>query len=116
MCRLAKKMPTWYGHTALTEPELFSETLIYTMANTQAAKKDLRQTAKRTQRNLAKKKRIKEALHAALAAITGKQDNAQELVNTANKALDKAAKTNTIHPNKAARMKSSLQRKLNADQ
>ncbi|MFC1598220.1 30S ribosomal protein S20 [Patescibacteria group bacterium] len=84
------------------------------MANTAAAKKDLRQTKKRTARNLAKKKKIKELTQATLKAIEEKSADAQEIVNKTYKALDKAAKTNTIHKNKADRMKARLQNKLNA--
>lgn len=82
------------------------------MANTPAAKKDIRQTLKRTQRNLAKKKQIKETMKAAKDALHTGADNAAELVNSAVKALDKAGKTNTIHPNKAARLKAGLQHTL----
>lgn len=82
------------------------------MANTSAAKKALRQTLKRTQLNLAKKKQIKETISAAKDALNESADDAAEKVSIAVKALDKAGKTHTIHQNKAARLKAALQHKL----
>ncbi len=84
------------------------------MPNKDAAKKALRQAQKCTVRNLAKKRKIKELVKASLKAIESKSNDAQATVVAAAKALDKAAKTNTIHRNRAARFKSRLQRKLNA--
>lgn len=84
------------------------------MPNTTAAKKALRQTKKRTVLNIVKKKKVKELSKDLLKAIEEKSDTAQKLLSTTVKALDKAAKSNTIHPNKAARHKASLQKKYNA--
>lgn len=84
------------------------------MPNTSAAKKALRQTAKRTVRNLAKKHRVKELTKAAQKAITAGEAEAKELVTKAQKALDKAGKSNSIHRNKASRLKSRLQKALTA--
>ncbi|MFH1426885.1 MAG: 30S ribosomal protein S20 [Candidatus Kerfeldbacteria bacterium] len=84
------------------------------MPNTEAAKKDIRQSKKRTTLNLSKKKEIRDLMKQTLAAIEAKAENAQELVNKLYKALDKAAKSNTIHANKAARVKGGVQKKLNS--
>lgn len=84
------------------------------MANTASAKKAVRQTQKRTLRNLTKKKVVKERLKAAQAAIVEKKEDVQKALSAAQKALDKAAKKNTIHKNKAARLQSRLQKKANA--
>lgn len=84
------------------------------MPNTSAAKKALRQTKKKTVLNIVRKKHVKETLKSASAAIEAQAENVQELVQKATKALDKAAKKNTMHPNKAGRLKASLQKKLNA--
>lgn len=73
----------------------------------------MRQTVKRTARNAAKKRTAKELIKATLKAIEEKAPDAQTLVSKTHKALDKAAKTNTVHPNKANRLKSRLQKKLN---
>lgn len=84
------------------------------MANTAAAKKDVRQTKKRTAINTAKKRTIHDLLKQTLEAIEKKDPKAQELVSKTFKALDKAAKSNTVHANKASRMKGRIQKKLNA--
>lgn len=91
-------------------PEVDKHTI---MANTSAAKKAIRQTKKRTSRNNVKRRNYKEAIKAALLAIKEGDAKAQELVNVAHKALDKAAKVNVIHKNKAARLKGRLQKQLN---
>lgn len=84
------------------------------MANKNAAKKDIRQTKTRTLRNAVLKKRMKEAVKAATKAIEAGEASAKELIDTAYKAIDKAAKRNIIHDNKAGRMKAALQKALNA--
>lgn len=84
------------------------------MPNINAAKKALRQTKKRTTRNDAKKKKIKELTKQFTKALAANPTDAAAMISQVIQALDKAAKTNTIHPNKAARHKSVLQRKLNA--
>ena len=83
------------------------------MANKNAAKKDIRQTKKRTAINNVKRRSYKEAMKAARAAIASGDAKAQELVLAANKMIDKAAKTNIIHKNRAGRLKSRLQKSLN---
>lgn len=84
------------------------------MPNKDSAKKALRQSAKRAVRNLAKKRKIKELVKSSLTAIESKASEVQKIVSATAKVLDKAAKSNTIHRNRAARVKSRLQRKLNA--
>ena len=44
---------------------------------------------------------------------TGEKKVAEQQLQNVYKALDKAAKRNVIHPNKAARMKSQLTKKVN---
>lgn len=82
------------------------------MANTSAAKKDIKQNAKRRAINDAKRRSLKSAMKAALAGASAGDDKAKELVVAAQKAIDKAASTNVIHANKAARLNSKLQKKL----
>ncbi len=72
------------------------------MPNIKAAEKWVRQTLKRTTRNLDSKTRLKTLYKkAAVAADT-------ELVKDVESQFDKAAQKGTIHPNKAARKKSRL--------
>ena len=51
---------------------------------------------------------MRTAVKRAKSAIETNADNKTELVNFATKKVDKAAKNNLIHSNKADRIKSSL--------
>lgn len=82
------------------------------MPNTKAAKKDLKQTAVRTARNLAAKKALKETIKSYKKALESDSAKAQELLPTVFKTLDKAAKNNLIKATAASRIKSRLSRKL----
>lgn len=66
------------------------------------AKKKLRQDKKRTADNLKIKKAYKKLLKVA------KLEKTTEAISAAYQAIDKAAKKNILHDNKAARLKSSL--------
>jgi small subunit ribosomal protein S20 len=72
--------------------------------NIKAAVKWVRQSEKRTQRNLDVKTRLKTVYKKAVAA----QD--AEVVRSVEGQFDKAAQKGIIHPNKAARKKSRLAR------
>ncbi|MBI2096840.1 MAG: 30S ribosomal protein S20 [Candidatus Sungbacteria bacterium] len=81
------------------------------MPITQSAKKALRQSKRRAARNLTKKNAYKAAVKKARAlALAGKTKEATAALSLAYKALDKAAKTNVISKNTAARKKSRLVR------
>lgn len=83
------------------------------MPITQSAKKALRQSLTRKARNLRRKNNYKNNLKELKnLASAGKNDEAQKLLPKVYKALDKAAKTNVIAKNKAARLKSSAARLL----
>lgn len=85
------------------------------MANRNASLKDIRKSKKRTARNLVKSKKAKILVKKTRKAIVDAQmDEAKKIIVLATQALDKAAKMNVIHPNKAARLKSRLQRRINA--
>jgi len=78
-----------------------------------SAKKALRQSIKRKERNLSKKKDVKTLEKKFLRAIKeGKLDEAKTIFPKMQKSLDKAAKTNVLHKNTAARIKSRLAEKL----
>jgi small subunit ribosomal protein S20 len=70
--------------------------------NIKAAEKWVRQTNKRTQRNLDTKTRLKTVYKKAVAAPDA------ESAKTVEAQFDKAAQKGIIHPNKAARKKSRL--------
>lgn len=78
------------------------------MPITQSAKKALRQSMRRRERNLAKSKAFKESIKEF------KKQPTKEAFSKVQKALDKAAKANVIHRNRAARLKSRLSNLLKA--
>ena len=83
------------------------------MPITQSAKKALRQTKRRTIRNLRRKKEYKEALKQIQRLLAEKNiKEAEALVPKAYKAIDKAAKSGVLKPNAAARKKSRLMKLL----
>lgn len=79
------------------------------MPNTQSAKKRMRQNAKRRERNRAAKSAMKTAIKKAKAAPS---DDA--LSHEALRTIGKTAKRGVIHANRAARLASRLQRRINA--
>jgi len=72
------------------------------MPITKSAKRALRQSQRRYERNLAKKKAIKDALKKFKKSLLPAD------LSLAYKKLDKAVKTHIIHANKSARLKSRL--------
>lgn len=78
-----------------------------------SALKELRKSLKRRKRNLMLKNRIKQLKKQMLELINEKKlDEAKKLLPQFYKAVDKAAKVNFIHKNKAARLKSAIATKL----
>ena len=73
------------------------------------AKKKLRQDKKRTLANKKKRSTYKELIKKAKASPS------KDAVSSAFKAIDKAAKANLMHENKAGRLKSSLSKVLNGN-
>ena len=79
------------------------------MPITKAAKKALRQNPKRKVRNIQRKKKIKSLIKQAKNLIAeNKISEAKKLLPEIYKALDKAAKVNTIKKNTASRKKSRM--------
>lgn len=69
----------------------------------------MRQSRRRRSINLVTIGKYKDAIKAARQAVLAKKkDEAQKLLQTAYKQLDKAVKKRVIHKNKAARLKSRL--------
>ncbi len=81
------------------------------MANHKSSLKRIRQTKVRTLHNKYYAKTMRNAVR-KLRALTNK-DEAVKLYPTVQKMLDKLAKTNIIHRNKAANLKSSLALHIN---
>ena len=76
------------------------------MPNTKSAKKALRQIKKRTRRNKMWKLQIKQAIRAIKKSKTEKER--RKLIDAAQSVIDRAARRNVIHKNKAARLKSKI--------
>ncbi|MBP5278064.1 MAG: 30S ribosomal protein S20 [Prevotella sp.] len=76
------------------------------MANHKSSEKRIRQTKKRTLHNRYYAKTMRNAVR-KLRACTDKEE-ASKMYPAVQKMLDKLAKTNIIHKNKAANLKSSL--------
>ncbi len=82
------------------------------MANHKSALKRIRQTKARTTHNRYYAKTMRNAVR-KLRAMTDKIE-AEALYPKVQAMLDKLAKTNVIHKNKAANLKSSLTRHINS--
>ena len=76
------------------------------MANHKSSLKRIRQTKTRNEHNRYYGKTMRNAVR-KLRAMTDKEE-AMKLYPSVQKMLDKLAKTNVIHKNKAANLKSSL--------
>jgi small subunit ribosomal protein S20 len=84
------------------------------MPNVKSAKKRMKQNVKRRERNRQAKAALKTATKKADEALNAADKaGALEIVKAAVKKLDKTASKGIIHPNKAARKKSRLMKKLN---
>ncbi len=83
------------------------------MANHKSSIKRARQTIVRTERNRAEKNRMKTLRKNTLSAIaSGDKEAAAKASSLFSSVVDKAAKRNLIHPNKAANLKSKTSRAL----
>jgi small subunit ribosomal protein S20 len=82
------------------------------MANHSATKKDMRQSAKRRERNKYYGKTTRNAIR-DLKALKGAKEAGEKLPEVAAM-IDKIAKKGVIHKNKAANLKSKLAKKINA--
>ena len=81
------------------------------MANHKATKKDVRQSEKRRERNRYYGKTTRNAIRTLLA---GEKTVAQEGLSKVVSMIDKLAKRNVIHKNKASNLKSGLTKRVNA--
>ncbi|WP_347298265.1 30S ribosomal protein S20 [Dolosigranulum savutiense] len=84
------------------------------MANNASTLKRIRQDAKKEARGKSQRTALKNAKKKFINAVQAGDKNAEQLLNDAYKAIDKAVAQNHIHENKAARDKSRLAKKLNA--
>jgi small subunit ribosomal protein S20 len=85
------------------------------MANTASAQKRIRQTAKRTARNAARKSRMRTFVKKVESALAGgNKDAAAEALRAAQPELQRAANKGVIHRNTIARKLSRLSAKVKA--
>ena len=77
------------------------------MAHSNQAKKRVRQNIKVEEQNRSIKSRLSTLIKSAFDAIDNKDDNANNIIKSAQSYIDRAAKKNIIHKNKASRTKSS---------
>lgn len=85
------------------------------MPITQSAKKALRGSLRKRERNVARKERYKKAIKEYRKLVANKQwEEAKKFLPSVQKTLDKIAKSGLIKKNKASRLKSRLTKKLAA--
>ncbi len=85
------------------------------MAHTLSAKKRVRQTAKRRDRNRDRKRQVRlelKKIHTVIVA--GDKTAATAELQKAQQVLDRVSTRGTLHPNTVARRKSKLAKKINA--
>ena len=75
------------------------------MAHSNQAKKRVRQNIKVEEQNRSIKSRLSTLIKSAFDAIDNKDDNANNIIKSAQSYIDRAAKKNIIHKNKASRTK-----------
>ncbi len=85
---------------------------LYIMANHKSAKKRIRQTETKRLQNRYYHKTARNAVKAL--RNTSDKEAAEVLLPKVSAMLDKLAKKNIIHKNKAGNLKSSLQKQVNA--
>ncbi len=85
------------------------------MPNIKSAKKRVKVIKVKTLQNKALASALKTDMKKANEAIAAKAENRAEVVRFTVKKIDQAAAKGLLHPNTAARKKSALVRKLNAN-
>lgn len=83
------------------------------MANIKSQKKRILTNAKAAERNKSVRSELKSRMKSAVNSIG--EDDSDAKVTAAIKKIDMAAQKGVIHKNAAARQKSRLMRKVNAD-
>ena len=86
------------------------------MANIKSQKKRIKTNEERRLRNVATRSELKTRLKRARTAIANGDDNAAELVRSAQKRLAMASSKGRVHKNAAARRTSRLMKAANAAQ
>jgi small subunit ribosomal protein S20 len=83
------------------------------MANTDSARKRIRQTAKRTARNVARRTRMRHVIKSVETAIaSGDKDVAQAALKAAQPLLQRAANKGVVHQNTISRKISRMSSRI----
>ncbi len=86
---------------------------VQAMPRIKAAKKAMRQSAKRYKKNVSMRREVHEAEKGLIKlAASGKKDEAKKALPKVFQLIDKATKNNIFHKNKASREKSKLSKLL----
>lgn len=86
---------------------------VFVIPSKASATKRLRQSEKRHLRNVRRKRTIRELKKQMKGHLaSGQADQAQALMPEFMKAVDKAAQRHVIHPNKAARLKARMAKRV----
>lgn len=86
------------------------------MANTKQAEKRVRQNIKRRLHNTKQESEMRTSVKTLVKQVVTDATKAKAAMPRTAKLLDQAARRGQIHPNKAARLKSRLNKKLKAAQ
>mgnify|MGYP001292874703 CR=1 FL=1 len=84
------------------------------MALSNQAKKRVRQNKKSEDHNRTLRSRLSRSIRLVFQAIDDQDEKTNDLIKDAQSNLDRAAKKNIIHKNKAANLKSKLTKQVNA--
>jgi len=85
------------------------------MANIKSAAKRARQNIKQRAHNVALRSKLRTSIKRVLQTIDNKQGTeAQSMFQSTQSLIDRMARKHIIHPNKAARHKSRLNKKIKA--
>ncbi|MEN8906075.1 MAG: 30S ribosomal protein S20 [Clostridiales bacterium] len=84
------------------------------MPNIKSAKKRVNVIKSKTLVNTIRKSDLKTSLKKCQQSIANKEENSKDLLKSTICAIDRAAKKNLIHNNKASRQKSQLTKAYNA--
>ena len=82
------------------------------MANSKSADKRARQNKKRYELKHAQRSMVRTSVKATIKAVEEKDKKASEVLKTAQSTVDKLASKGVIHKNKAARIKSRMNKQV----
>ena len=85
------------------------------MANSKSADKRARQNKKRYELKHAQRSMVRTAMKATAKSVEAKDKNVNETFKAAQSTVDKMVSQGVIHKNKAARLKSRMNKQIKSD-